>query len=591
MKNIIIYTLIALISLQFSYSQNFFKSYGIVSENYEQGRRILNASDTTFYIIGLNSYFAHIDSLGNVIWQKKLAVIEDYQFILTFDAINSENESLVLASTVFSSNGNKTNILISQISKTGDIIWQKSFGNPLNYSKATKIIHTQDNGYVIVGKAHEGHGTNFNISFLKINQNGEFVSSKIFAKTDFEEATSVTEAENGDYLITGYTGNPGNMFLIRTNNVGDTIWTKEINGHLNEAINDIIAIPGDKYIMTGYTSNKDYEYHHDYDLFICCINGNGSIDWVKTYGSVNNERGFGAYLNTDNEVLVTGYSTSTGQEDIYIIKTNLSGDTLFTKSFGGSSFDIGYNLTQNSHGYKIIGETRSFSIELEDICMLSFDENFSNICREQYFETNIVTSTWWTSFQPGFQEKSGINIDNRQISIQNPTIQIQDDCDCVPPIANYVTYETDGWVEFQDYSTWAYSWYWDFGDGETSILQNPGHLILTDLNVCLTVTNECGTDTHCQIVNGGAGMKNKTNLNLIKVSPNPLNTKCKITINSTNYKVLKIIISNSRGITKTYRNIDDSGIILHRSELRSGLYIIQLLENDKTIATKKLIVD
>lgn len=52
-------------------------------------------------------------------------------------------------------------------------------------------------------------------------------------------------------------------------------------------------------------------------------------------------------------------------------------------------------------------------------------------------------------------------------------------------------------VTFTDKSLYATSWSWDFGDGWTSVEQNPGHLYTSDgvFTVTLTVTNECGRDS------------------------------------------------------------------------------------------------
>lgn len=58
-------------------------------------------------------------------------------------------------------------------------------------------------------------------------------------------------------------------------------------------------------------------------------------------------------------------------------------------------------------------------------------------------------------------------------------------------------------IAFTDLSTnTPTEWAWDFGDGGTSVLQNPLHNYLTngDFNVCLTATNMVGSDTYCSIV-------------------------------------------------------------------------------------------
>ncbi len=78
-------------------------------------------------------------------------------------------------------------------------------------------------------------------------------------------------------------------------------------------------------------------------------------------------------------------------------------------------------------------------------------------------------------------------------------------------------------ANFTDNSTGIYkSWSWDFGDGNTSLLQNPSHTYLTagTYTVCLTATTPCGTDTECHQV-----MINNTALplELLDFNVSPLN--------------------------------------------------------------------
>ena len=71
-----------------------------------------------------------------------------------------------------------------------------------------------------------------------------------------------------------------------------------------------------------------------------------------------------------------------------------------------------------------------------------------------------------------------------------------------PPNA-FFTYTTsnDPIVGFTDLSTQNPTmWEWDFGDGDTALTQNPSHNYLDtgDFEVCLTVTNAFGSDSHCE---------------------------------------------------------------------------------------------
>jgi len=74
---------------------------------------------------------------------------------------------------------------------------------------------------------------------------------------------------------------------------------------------------------------------------------------------------------------------------------------------------------------------------------------------------------------------------------------------CNAPVADFSADPVSGiaplTVSFTDLSTGASSWSWDFGDGDTSSAQNPTHTYDSPgtYNVCLEVSNDCGTHTAC----------------------------------------------------------------------------------------------
>lgn len=77
---------------------------------------------------------------------------------------------------------------------------------------------------------------------------------------------------------------------------------------------------------------------------------------------------------------------------------------------------------------------------------------------------------------------------------------------CDSPIANYGFNSTNLIVEFTNTSITTAgnaSYFWNFGDGGTSSLWNPSHTFLQSgsYEVCLTVSDDCNSDTRCQILN------------------------------------------------------------------------------------------
>ncbi|MCJ7652608.1 MAG: hypothetical protein MUO75_02780, partial [Actinobacteria bacterium] len=84
--------------------------------------------------------------------------------------------------------------------------------------------------------------------------------------------------------------------------------------------------------------------------------------WARTYGGTAGEIGYSSQQTADGGYIVAGSSGSFGNLDqVYLIKTNAFGDTLWTRIYGGASTDIGYSGQQTAdRGYIVAGETNSF---------------------------------------------------------------------------------------------------------------------------------------------------------------------------------------------------------------------------------------
>src|SRR5665213_969713 len=85
------------------------------------------------------------------------------------------------------------------------------------------------------------------------------------------------------------------------------------------------------------------------------------IQFQKTYGGSNNEMAESVVQTDDGGYLMSGWTTSFGTGgDIYLVKTNSVGDTLWTKSYGGLQADYGKAIQTSDGGYALGAATYSF---------------------------------------------------------------------------------------------------------------------------------------------------------------------------------------------------------------------------------------
>src|SRR5271170_2327680 len=73
-------------------------------------------------------------------------------------------------------------------------------------------------------------------------------------------------------------------------------------------------------------------------------------DWQKTYGGISDDFGNDVEQTIDGGYIVTGsyYNLSRSRQELYLIKTNGVGDTIWTKSFGGLLNETGISVKQTA---------------------------------------------------------------------------------------------------------------------------------------------------------------------------------------------------------------------------------------------------
>ena len=245
-------------------------------------------------------------------------------------------------------------VYLIKTDSSGDTLWTKAIGG-IYPDVGSSVQQTTDGGYIVTGTTLSYGPGYCNVYLIKTDSSGDTLWTRTFGDGS-DVANSVRQTTDGGYIVTGYTGY-SDVYLIKTDSSGDTLWTRTIGGTDSDAGNSVRQTTDSGYIVTGSTSSYGAGSE---DVYLIKTDSSGDTLWTKTFGGVENERGYSVQLTTDGGYIVTGSTSSygAGESDVYLIKTDSSGDTLWTKTFGGASYDAGQSIWQTSDlGYIVAGYT------------------------------------------------------------------------------------------------------------------------------------------------------------------------------------------------------------------------------------------
>ena len=121
----------------------------------------------------------------------------------------------------------------TMLSSAAVTYWAKTFGGA-DQDYGSEVQQTADGGYIVIGSTKSFNNGVDDLYLIKTDNNGDTLWTKVYGGLWGDAGRSITEDINGNYLATGYTMSfePGNadVWILKFNESGDTLWTKRVGG-------------------------------------------------------------------------------------------------------------------------------------------------------------------------------------------------------------------------------------------------------------------------------------------------------------------------------------------------------------------------
>jgi hypothetical protein len=153
----------------------------------------------------------------------------------------------------------------------------------------------------------------------------------------------------------------------------ESVWIGTYGGPYADGFRDAIPTGDGGFVAVGYT----YSFGAgDVDVFVVKTDASGDTLWMRAYGGPGPDYGYGVCETEDGAYVVAGYTMSfgAGGEDVYLLKLDAGGDTLWARTYGGPGLDEARSICRTSDGFVLVaGQTESFGAGLADVYLLKLD--------------------------------------------------------------------------------------------------------------------------------------------------------------------------------------------------------------------------
>ncbi len=350
--------------------------------------------------------------------------------------IQTDDHGYIMAGTSQSVDGDVSGNYGSQdwwIVKTdslGNIEWEQNYGGT-ERDWVSEIVQTKDRGYIIAGRTYSSDidvKHNYGASdcwVVKIDSVGKIEWEKCFGGSKEDEARSVIETSDGEYIVVGYATSDdglvqgshnaerglGDIWILKIDKLGNIKWQQCYGGTGRDSPASIEETHDKGFVIAGYTGSMDGDIGartSSEGIFVFKLDMDGTIVWKKMLGIHNAYTNcYDVHQTSDGGYIVLGYLESfwpdaeiiTKERDCWIHKLDKDGNIEWVRLYGGDKDDLGRSICETEDkGFIIVGysesnpEHKPYSVS-DDLWAFKLDQNGFKEW-EKYFEFETTEEGW-----------------------------------------------------------------------------------------------------------------------------------------------------------------------------------------------------
>jgi hypothetical protein len=261
-----------------------------------------------------------------------------------------------------------------------DSTWMRAYGDT-SHTSIWCIDQTSDGGYVFTGHIWiedsfiPGHPEVYTV---KLDADGDTLWTNYYTAFGYAEGRAVRETPDGGYVTAGLTSSAvaddRNLYLVKLNSLGGIVWQKQYGGPEYDEAWDLRVLPSDSgFVITGRTRSFGA---YGNDVYLLRTDSSGDTLFTNQYDATINDYGYSICETIDGYV-VAGHSQTPTDYNVLLLKVTSHLDTVWSKTYGDSGHDVAYGikLVPSDFGFIVAAGTDSYGAGGMDGWALRTDRN------------------------------------------------------------------------------------------------------------------------------------------------------------------------------------------------------------------------
>jgi hypothetical protein len=265
-----------------------------------------------------------------------------------------------------------------------DTLWTKTYGSALA-EQGMSVQVTSDEGYIIAGCTFIAGGGGHNFYLIKTDSLGDTLWTNTYGGPGYDCAQSVRQTTDGGYVLAGYSYSFGgvrpDVYLVKTDPSGVGLWDRVYGGEQDDAGADILQTFDGGYIVAGYTSSFGEGLE---DLWLLKTDSLGDTTWTQTYGTIFGDGGSAVVQTADSGFVVTGANGSGATSSLWVLKTDRNGVLQWSKIYSPGNLSSGSSIQQTMDGGFVVAGTSFAGAGESDFWLLKTDSQGDTLWTRTY---------------------------------------------------------------------------------------------------------------------------------------------------------------------------------------------------------------